>query len=118
MIKPIDPKMLTSMTDAIYWTEGGPKARSPYGILSKKVTKVSRLSFGRLSPSDAQKQWEQVVAVCASFCPQLQEAFADGLKNKERIRKTLGIFQSLVQATAQANAPTFKAFAGKVKYNT
>jgi len=38
VIKPIDPKMLTSMTDAIYWTEGGPKARSPYGILSKKVT--------------------------------------------------------------------------------
>lgn len=38
MIKPIDPKMLTSMTDAIYWTEGGTKAKSPYGILSKKVT--------------------------------------------------------------------------------
>jgi hypothetical protein len=87
-------------------------------ILSKKVTKVSCLSFGRLSPTNAQKQWEPVVAVCASFCPQLQEAFADGLKNKERIRKTLGIFQSLVQATAQANAPTFKAFAGKVKHST
>jgi len=36
-IKPIDPKQLTSMTDAIYWVEGGPKAKSPYGILSKKV---------------------------------------------------------------------------------
>jgi hypothetical protein len=84
-------------------------------ILSKKVTKVSRLSFGKVSPMEAQKQWAPVVEVCASFCPQLQEAFADGLKNKERIRKTLGIFQSLVQATAQANAPTFKAFAGKVK---
>jgi len=87
-------------------------------ILSRKVAKVSRLSFGKLSPTDAQKLWEPVVSVCSSFCPQLQEAFADGLKNKERIKKTLGIFQSLVQATAQVNAPTFKAFADKVKHST
>ena len=84
-------------------------------ILSRRVVKLSRLSFGRLSPDEAQKIWEPVVLVCASFCPQLQDAFADGLKNKERIRKTLGIVQSLVQSTAQPNAATFKAFADKVK---
>jgi hypothetical protein len=59
--------------------------------------------------------WEPVLQVCVSFCPQLQEAFADGLKNKERIKKTLGIFQSLVQATANPNAAIFKKFAEKVK---
>jgi hypothetical protein len=84
-------------------------------ILSRRVAKLSRLSFGRLSPDEAQKMWEPVVLVCASFCPQLQDAFADGLKNKERIRKTLGIVQSLVQSTAQPKAATFKAFADKVK---
>jgi hypothetical protein len=84
-------------------------------ILSKKITKISRLSFGTMSPNDAQKTWGPVVDVCASFCPQLQEAFADGLKNKERIKKTLGVFQSLVQATAIPNAPTFKKFADRVK---
>ena len=87
-------------------------------ILSRKVAKVTRLSFGRLSPADGQKTWTPVVSVCASFCPQLQEAFTDGLKNKERIAKTLGVFQSLVQATAQPNASTFKAFGNKVKYST
>ena len=84
-------------------------------ILSRRITKIPRLSFGNLSPSDAQKVWEPVVQVCVSFCPQLQDAFADGLKNKERIKKTLGIFQSLVQATATSNAVIFKKFAEKAK---
>ncbi len=84
-------------------------------ILKKRVNKVARLSFGRTSPSESQKLWEPVVAVCASFCPQLQEAFADGLKNKERIKRTLGVFQSLVQATSQANASTFKSFSDRIK---
>jgi hypothetical protein len=85
-------------------------------ILSKRIIKISRLSFGNLSPSNAQKAWEPVVQVCASFCPQLQDAFTDGLKNRERIKKTLGVFQSLVQATASPNAPIFKQFAEKVKH--
>lgn len=85
-------------------------------ILSRRITKIARLSFGRLSPKEAQRVWESVVQVCVSFCPQLQDAFADGLKNKERIKKTLGIFQSLVQATANPNALTFKKFAEKVKH--
>ncbi len=84
-------------------------------ILTKRITKISRLSFGVLSPSVAQVTWEPVVQVCVSFCPQLQEAFADGLKNKERIKKTLVIFQSLVQATANPNAGIFRKFAEKVR---
>ena len=85
-------------------------------IMSRRVTKISRLSFGNLSPKEAQKVWEPVVQVCVSFCPQLKEAFADGLKNKERIKKTLGIFQSLMQATANPNAITFKKFSEKIKH--
>lgn len=84
-------------------------------ILSRRITKIPHLSYGRLSPNESQKVWEPVVQVCVSFCPQLQEAFADGLKNKERIKKTLGIFQSLVQATASPNASIFKRFAERVK---
>lgn len=37
-VKPIDPTSLQRMTDAIYWSEGGPKAKVPYGILSTPVT--------------------------------------------------------------------------------
>jgi hypothetical protein len=84
-------------------------------ILGRKVTKISRLSLGKMTPSEAQETWEPIVSVCASFCPQLLDAFADGLKNRERIRKTLGVFQSLVQSTAMPNAATFKAFGEKVK---
>jgi hypothetical protein len=85
-------------------------------ILGKRVGKVSKLSFGnKYSPQDVEKYWGSVVMVCSAFCPQLEEAFADGLKNKEKIRKAIETFQSLVQATAQVNAPTFKAFTTKVK---
>lgn len=83
-------------------------------ILNRKINKLSRLNFGKLSPSEAVKVWEPIIGVCASFCPQLLDAFSDGLKNRERIKRTLGVFQSLVQATAQANAVTFKTFADRV----
>jgi hypothetical protein len=85
-------------------------------IVGKRIGKICKASFShKCSPADAERVWEPVVAICSSFCPQLEQAFADGLKNKERIRNVLETFQSLVQATAQVNQPTFKTFASKVK---
>jgi hypothetical protein len=85
-------------------------------ILGRKVARVSKVSFDQKTPpAEAVRLWTPIVSVCTSFCPQLEDAFTDGLKNKERIRKVLTTFQSLVQATASANAATFKAFAGKVR---
>jgi hypothetical protein len=85
-------------------------------ILGKRISRITKISFGQgCSPSDAKNSWAPIVSVCASFCSQLEEAFGDGLKSKEKIKKVLTTFQSLVQATATANAVTFKTFAQKVK---
>lgn len=85
-------------------------------ILGRKLVRVSKVSFDqKTSPADAVRIWAPIVSVCTSFCPQLEDAFTDGLKNKERIRKVLTTFQSLLQATANANATTFKSFAANVK---
>ncbi len=85
-------------------------------ILGKQIPKMSRLSFGSTcSPREAEKNWAPILDVVVSFCPQLEEAFSDGLKSKDRIKKALGTFQSLIQATATANASIFNAFAKKVK---
>jgi len=85
-------------------------------IMDRKLMRLTKVSFGsKLAPVDAVKIWTPIVSVCTAFCPQLEEAFADGLKNKEKIRKTLTTFQSLVQATAIANSPIFKTFSAKVK---
>lgn len=84
-------------------------------VLARKLVRLSKVSFGpKTPPVDAARIWMPIVAVCTSFCPQLEEAFADGLKNKERIRRALTTFQSPVQATSSANAATFKSFATKV----
>jgi hypothetical protein len=85
-------------------------------IMKRKLARLAKASFGsRVPPVDAERIWAPIVSVCTSFCPQLEEAFADGLKNKEKIRRALTTFQSLVQATSTANHATFKAFAAKVK---
>lgn len=85
-------------------------------IVGRKLIRLAKVSFGpKVSPVEAVKIWDPIVAVCTSFCPQLEEAFADGLNNKEKIRKVLTTFQSLIQATAMANTLTFKAYAAKIK---
>lgn len=84
-------------------------------LLGRRIVRLTKASFGpKITPVDALRIWEPIVAVCASFCPQLEDAFADGLKNKDRIRKALMTFQSLIQATAGANVTTFKHFATKI----
>lgn len=85
-------------------------------IVGKRIARITKISFGQnCSPSEAKNYWTPIVSVCASFCSQLEEAFGDGLKSKEKIKKVLTTFQSLVQATASANAGTFKIFTQKVK---
>jgi len=85
-------------------------------ILGRKLVRISKISFGaKTEPRNAIKIWDPIISVCTAFCPQLEDAFADGLKNKERIRKTITTFQSLIQATVAANADTFKTFLAKVK---
>jgi hypothetical protein len=45
---------------------------------------------------------------------QIVDALSDGLKNKDRVLKAIKTFQSLVQATSNANSDAYKKFAKSV----
>jgi len=85
-------------------------------IAGKRISNVTRISFGKTSPAKAEGIWNPIVSICAAFCPHLEDGINGGLNNKERIKKALGIFQSLVSATAASNATAFKAFASKIEF--
>jgi hypothetical protein len=84
-------------------------------FISRRVPNLFRLSFGgSLSPKKAQETWTSIVEAAAPLCSQLEDAFTDGLKNVERVNKAIITFQSLVQATAEANKSIHSEFASKV----
>lgn len=85
-------------------------------ILKRKIPKVSHLSFGtKCSPNTAEKIWGPIVEVVAPFSDQLREAFTHGLKNEEKVGRTLQTFQALVQSSATITAPVFKTFSKRVR---
>lgn len=85
-------------------------------ILKRRISNISRLSFGpACTPKKAERAWQPIVSIVTPFCHQLQEVFTHGLKNVELVKKGLETFQSLVQATAEANRSTFEEFTKQVK---
>lgn len=84
-------------------------------FLGKKVANPSRVSFGQnTSPSQSMQIWKGVVDIVSPFAQHLLEALNDGLKNSEKSLKAIGVFRSLVQATANANSEIYKKFARQV----
>ncbi len=87
-------------------------------FLSSKVSNRFRLSFDpTLPPQAAQMLWTPLVSANAPFCTHLVDAFSDGLKNTERVRKAIQTFQGLVQVTASANSSLYTEFAFNVSNN-
>ncbi|WP_025754715.1 MULTISPECIES: AIPR family protein [unclassified Pseudomonas] len=84
-------------------------------ILSRKIPSVSRISFGgAVSPKQAEKYWEEIIHVTLPFCTQLNRGLTGGLKNATTVKDVVGVFRSLVQATAGQNKPIFEAFSSRV----
>lgn len=76
-----------------------------------RVANPWRVSFGlACSPKKSQDHWAALVDLTSPFLVQLEEAFADGLKNAEKIRAGVQRFASLVEATADSNGMRYKAF--------
>lgn len=67
-----------------------------------------------LSPQQARELWPPIVESALPFANQLEPALDQGLKNRERVADTVATFGSLVEATKEANAPVYGAFAEAV----
>jgi hypothetical protein len=83
-------------------------------FLKRKVSSLFRVSLGQMSPLAAQSHWRDLVLTTAPLCIHLDDAFTDGLKNADRVRKAVQTFQSLVEVTATANEKSYRDFAAKV----
>jgi hypothetical protein len=87
-------------------------------ILGHSIPNLFRLSFGEsVSPKDAQLIWDDIIEATTPFCIELEDAFTDGLKSAERVKKAVQRFQSLVQSTAEANKSKYQSFANKIVSN-
>lgn len=53
----IDPAYKERIVDAIYWAEGGPKAKAPYGILSIPVRDAAHAR--RICSNTVQNNWRR-----------------------------------------------------------
>lgn len=84
-------------------------------FLGSKVHNLFRLSFSdKTSPKDGQKLWSGIVETVLPLCVHLDDAFTDGLRSNEKIRKAIDKFQSLVEVTAASNKSVYHQFASRV----
>jgi len=90
-------------------------AESLETILGYAVTDRFALSFGqKCSPREASSCWSPVVAACLPFCDRLSDAADRNLQNAEKVRNAMETFQSLIEATGEANRTMYQSFSAKV----
>ena len=83
-------------------------------FVSRRVINAYSISFGLQSPDAVEKAWKGIVEITAPLCFHLEDAFTDGLKNTERVKKAIQTFQSLVEVTAAANHKSYADFATRI----
>jgi AIPR protein len=85
-------------------------------FLGQPVSNRSSLRFkDNCSPGDATNRWQPIVESALPFSGQLVEATDLGLKNSDTVAAALEKFQSMIEATAEANADRYSAFADQVE---
>jgi hypothetical protein len=82
----------------------------------KALPNKFRVSFGAVSPEQAQGYWDPIVSATFPFHSQLAPAVTGGLKNLEEASKAIANFRSMVEATKTPNAAVFHQFAALLSY--
>ncbi len=84
-------------------------------FLKVRIHNRFKLHFNdHVSPRSAQNVWAPLISTNISFCTHQVEAFSDGLRSADRVKKAVHTFQGLVQATSTANAGIYREFARHV----
>lgn len=88
-------------------------------LLKRRIPNLFRLSFGNtVSPKSAQQEWAKIIDTLISFSPHLMPGLDGGLKSMEQVKKAISTYQSLVEATSEANRNVYNLFASKVISST
>jgi len=86
-------------------------------LLKTQIPDLFKLSFGNVSPNDANLIWKEVLTPLIALISQLVPAVKDGIKGQASTSPTIDIFRSLVDATKVPNSPIYESFRNKVKIN-
>ena len=85
-------------------------------FLGEPVPDRTQLHFiDNCSPKDGMDRWQPVIDVALSFSAQLIDATDNGLKNAETVKNAISTFDSMIEATAEANAEKYTTFAELVE---
>jgi hypothetical protein len=85
-------------------------------FLGKAVPDRWALSFNdNCSPAAGIERWQPIVDAALAFAQQLSPATDLGLKNDTTVKEALANFQSLIEATSDANRPKYDEFSAKVQ---
>lgn len=84
-------------------------------IIGRRIRNQFSLEFNKnLTPTDASRMWDPVVASALAFSNQLLLATDQGLKSQDRVTKSLGLFASMIEATRSSNTSMLDKFAAGV----
>jgi len=86
-------------------------------LLKMQIPDLFKLSFGNVSPNDANLIWKEVLTPLIALISQLVPAVKDGIKGQASTSPTIDVFRSLVDATKVPNSSIYESFRNKVKIN-
>ena len=84
-------------------------------LLTKQIPNSFSMAFkSNLSPDEAANRWSSIVETASAFTTPLVEGLSDGFRTRETVDKAIQTFQSLIDATKEANATIYSRFAEQV----
>lgn len=84
-------------------------------FLDRPVSNKFNISFGKISPKNAEVHWDSILKVVVPFCTYLSPALEDGLGNSGKVDNVIKQFSSLVAATKASNQLIYQSFKEKVQ---
>lgn len=84
-------------------------------IMGQNIPNRFKLSFGRISPSNAKLIWQEILGPIIALISHLTPAVSQGLKGQEYTTQPIRTFRSLVDATKVANRAIYETFKSKVE---
>ena len=84
-------------------------------IIGQNIPNRFKLSFGKISPTQAKTIWQDILGPIIALISHLTPAVSQGLKGQEYTTQPIKTFRSLVDATKVANREIYEAFKQKVE---
>lgn len=83
-------------------------------FLNQSIIDTFKVSFGIISPQQAEENWKEIVNVTIPFCDQLLDVVQNSLNNSDNAISSIKQFTKMVESTKIPNRPVYDTFKTKV----